>query len=211
MDITIYRSQTESLIKENSIQQLLQELPASLRSKALRYQTDLSAYNYVVGRILLKRALENFGLDNDLEKIDFQESGKPIVSGIHFNISHSDHQVVCAFSKDGQLGVDLEKIRPINFEDFTSVFTAQEWTAIKGAEYPLRAFYWFWTRKESIIKALGRNLSYLHQIELDVTLDHFVVDEKPWFLRDLDVGKDYIGAICCEIEIGKVELIDVRF
>ena len=93
--------------------------------------------------------------------MSFKKNGKPVLPGIHFNISHSDHQVICAFSKEGLLGVDLEKINPINFENFTSMFSSQEWAAIKSANDPLWAFYWFWTRKESIIKVLGRKLSYL--------------------------------------------------
>jgi len=211
MDITIYRTQTESLINQKLLQQLLQRLPTSLQLKALRYQSELSTYNFVIGRLLLKRGLDFFGLDNDLEKIEFQKNGKPVLSGIHFNISHSDHQVICGFSKEGLFGVDLEKINPIDFEDFTSMFSVQEWAAIKDANDPIRAFYWFWTRKESIIKALGHKLSYLHQIELDVSSDHFVLDGKRWFLRDIFVEEFFLGAICCEEEIGEVEVVEIWF
>lgn len=211
MDIKIYRSQTESLIQQKSFQELLQQLPASLQLKALRYKSELSAYNYVVGRLLLKYGLACFGFGSDLEKIEFQENGKPTLPGIHFNISHSDHQVICAFSKEGLLGVDLEKIRPIDFENFTSVFSVQEWAAIKSAANPIRAFYWFWTRKESVIKALGHTLNYLHQIELDVSLDYIVIDNRRWFLRDISVGDAFLGAICCEEEIEMLEIIDVSF
>ena len=73
MAITIYKTQTEPLIKQKKLQQLLQRLPASLQLKALRYQSESSAYNYVIGRLLLKHGLDIFGLDNDLEKIEFQE------------------------------------------------------------------------------------------------------------------------------------------
>ncbi|MFT5602345.1 MAG: 4'-phosphopantetheinyl transferase [Flavobacteriales bacterium] len=211
MDITIYRTQVESLIKQNKFQQLLQRLPASLHSRALRYRSKSSAYNYVIGRLLLKHGLDFFGFDSDLEKIQFQENGKPILSGIHFNISHSDHQVICGFSKEGLLGVDVEKINPIDFEDFTSMFSAQEWVKIKDADDPIRAFYWFWTRKESIIKALGRKLNDLHQIELDVSLDYFVVDDKQYFLRDIVIQERFLAAVCCDEEIGEIKVVDVWF
>lgn len=211
MDITIYRAQTESLIKQKSLKQLLQQLPPSLQLKALRYQSEVSRYNYLVGRLLLKSGLNFFGLDNDLEKIEFQKNGKPVLPGIHFNISHSDHQVICGFSKEGRLGVDLEKIKPIDFENFTSMFSAQEWAAIHGAHDPLRTFYWFWTRKESIIKALGRTLRYLHQIELDVSVDHFVVDGKRYFLRNVDIAEGFLGTVCTEEEIEALEVVDMLF
>ncbi len=211
MNVRIYRSQTEPLIKRQSLQELLRQLPASLQPKAVRYKSELSAYNYVVGRLLLKYGLNDFGIDNGLDKMEFQENGKPVLPDIHFNISHSSHQVICAFSKEGRLGVDLETIRPIDFEDFTSMFTAKEWTTIKGADNPTRAFYWFWTRKESVIKALGHKLSYLHQIELDVSLNHITIDGKRWFLQDIDVGSSFSGALCCEEVIEGLEIVDISF
>ena len=209
MDITIYSSHTESLIQQKALPPLLQRLPASLHARAHRYQSELSAYNYVIGRLLLQRGLEDMGLDSDLDKIEIQENGKPVLSGVHFNISHSDHQVICGFSKEGRLGVDLEKIKPIDFEDFISMFSEHEWAAINGSDDPLRIFYWFWTRKESIIKALGLTLGYLHEIELDVSVDHFVVDGERWFLRDVHLGDRYAGAVCYEGEIGEVEVLEI--
>lgn len=211
MDIKIYCSHTNSLIRRRPLQELLQQLPASLQGKALRYKSELSAYNYVVGRLLLKYGLDDFGLDNDLEEVEFQENGKPVLSGIHFNISHSDHRVICAFSKEGLLGVDLEKVSPIDFENFTPMFSAKEWATIKSAAHPIRVFYWFWTRKESIIKALGLKLSYLHQIELDVSRNYIIIDGKQWMLQDLALGEAFLGALCCEEEIEVLEVVDVAF
>lgn len=211
MDITIYRSLTKALINQIKLQQLLKLLPASLRPRALRYKSELSSYNYVIGRLLLKQGLEAFSLDNDLEKIEFQENGKPFLPNINFNISHSDYLVICGLSKEGEIGVDIEKISAIDFEDFISMFTVKEWTIINNADDPTWKFYWFWTRKESIIKALGQKLSYLHKIELDITSDHFVADGKQWFLEDLNIEDGYIGAICSENKIGKIDIIEVDF
>jgi 4'-phosphopantetheinyl transferase len=156
--------------------------------------------------------LEDFGLDTDLEKIVMQKNGKPGLADIYFNISHTGHQVGCAFSKEGKLGFDMEQIKPIQFEDFTAMFSAKEWKAIKNAKDPLRTFYWFWTRKESIIKADGLSLGDLHRIELDVSADRFISHGKCWYLRELDLGDEFFGGICCEEEIGDlmVERVDVN-
>ena len=211
MDLIIYRSQTNKLFERKTLPDLLKDIPSSLHPKAHRYQSKTSAYNYVVGRIQLKRALESLGLDNDLTKIEIPENGKPSISGLHFNISHSGHQVICGFSKTAQLGIDLERIIPIDFTDFTSMFSDKEWKNIKSADDPMRSFYWFWTRKESIIKALGLTLSYLHQIELDVSSDQIVVDGKKWFLREIDVGEGYVGALCSEEEVVVLDIIELGF
>jgi len=211
MNIRIYCAETESLVKQNSLQQLLPQVPSLMQLKALRYQSEISRYNYLIGRLLLKNGLNFFGLDDDLEKIEFAENGKPVFPGIHFNISHSDHQVICGFSQEGQLGVDLEKIKPIDFEDFRAMFSAKEWSAIHSADDPLRTFYWFWTRKESIIKAMGRTLNYLHQIELDVTSDHFMVDGKRFFLQEIDIAEGFVATVCTEEEIESIELVEIWF
>lgn len=208
MDITIFRSRTGQL--QQSFPQLLAQLPKSLHARALRYKSEQSALNYVVGRLLLKRGLEAFGLDHDLEQLEFQKNGKPVLSGIHFNIAHSAQEVICGFSKEGPLGLDLEKIKPIDFENFTSLFSPKEWTIIKGAPDPMRTFYWFWTRKEAIIKALGRSLNFLHQIELDASSDQFIMDGKPWFLRDMITEQYFMGAVCSEAPINKLAFVEVR-
>lgn len=188
--------------------ELLQCLPDSLHSRAFRYQSPLSAYQYVLGRLLLKHGLDSLGYNDDLEQVEILDNGKPSLSDVHFNISHSGHKVVCAFAKEGQIGVDIEKIKPIDFEDFTAMFSSNEWKAINASDDSTRSFYWFWTRKESIIKALGLTLKYLHQIKFDVSADHVDVNGKRWFLRDLDFGDGFMGAVCCEEEIGGIEFVE---
>ena len=211
MDLTIFTADTESLIQEKSLDKLMQRLPTSLHHRALRYKSELSAYNYVVGRLLLKHGLAVYNLDTNLDRIEFLANDKPVISGIDFNISHSGHQVISAFSENGSIGVDLEKVKPIDFNDFTTTFTPDEWTAIHNTTNPTYTFYWFWTRKESIIKALGLNLSYLHQIELDVSTDQIVVDKKPWFLKEINLGDDFIGMACSEYEVGNLDITSLTF
>jgi 4'-phosphopantetheinyl transferase len=91
------------------------------------------------------------------------------------------------------------------------MFSAKEWSAIHSADDPLRTFYWYWTRKESIIKAMGRTLNYLHQIELDVTSDHFMVNGKRFFLREIDIAEGFVATVCTEEEIESIELVEIWF
>ena len=211
IDLTLFTADTKSLVMEQRLNELLQDLPVSLHARALRYKSEESSYNYVVGRLLLKRGLTAFNIEAGLEDVEFSASGKPTLPNLEFNISHSDSQVVCAFSRSGSIGVDLEKVKPVDFNDFTSMFTANEWKAIHSSANSLQIFYWFWTRKESIIKALGLSLSYLHQIELDVSSTEFIVDGKTWFLRELEIGQDFIAMICSANEIDKISIVNQVF
>lgn len=207
MAISLYHCYTESIMRQYSLHDLLTQIPASFHERALRYKSEISVYNYVIGRLLIKKGMQDLNLDQDLEKIKLSANGKPFIPGVYFNISHSEYQVICSFSKDVEHGVDIEKITPVDFEDFDSMFTIKEWDVIKSSEDPLRSFYWFWTRKESIIKALGFTLGHLHQIELDVTLDYFVVEGKKWFLREVDFEEGYVVSVCSEEAVSKIEIV----
>ncbi len=210
LNLIIYHADTKPLMEQKMLPQLLQRVPKSMHGRAERYQSEKSSYNFIVGRLLLMHGLRNLGLDDSLMHLKIDENGKPMVPDAHFNISHTDHQVVCAFANEGVLGVDLETIKEIDFTDFDSMFTSNEWRYIKSAENPLKSFYWFWTRKESIIKALGKNLNYLHQIELDVSIDHFIDENQIWYLKDLDFMDGYVGAICSKRKINNIDLLHVN-
>lgn len=199
--IYIYSVNTDQFRRTTTLGILLEQIPQSMHGKALRYRKEEDAFNYVLGRLLLKEGLKHLGLDHDLTKITFQKNGKPAIQGVFFNISHSANLVVCTIAKDGEIGIDVEKNKSIPLNDMRRSFTQKEWQQIMNDPTPLEKFYWYWTRKESIIKALGVNLSYLHQIEIDATQDFFMEKDKKWYLRDLDFGDDFFGALCSEMEI----------
>jgi 4'-phosphopantetheinyl transferase len=199
--LTIYQADAKRIQGEKSLEKLLEKLPVDMHKRALRYKFKKDAYNFVVGRLLLKRGLEALGKVDQFERIAYQTSGKPFLDDVFFNISHSGDLVVCVLSTKGVVGIDIEKIKEVKLEDFDAWFSKKEWTEINNASSPLQKFYWYWARKESIIKALGVTLSYLHKIEVDATKDHFIENGKKWYLKDLDFGAGYFGALCSEVEI----------
>ena len=206
--IFIYQADSSPLKLGNKVEKLLQELPKCLHERALRYKFEEDALNFILGRLLLKKGLEKLGLGDQLEQVAYHKNGKPYLPTVAFNISHTKNKVVCALSTDGRVGIDIEKEKVIGLEDFkTWWYSEKEWGDITAAEHTSQKFYWYWTRKESIIKALGVTLAYLHEIELDPTKDFFIENEKQWHLRDLDFGEGYYGAICSEVDIGEVKWV----
>lgn len=204
--LTIYQADTKRFQAEKSLEKLLEELPLNMHKKAIRYKFKEDAYNFIVGRLLLKKGLEELGMVDQLQHIAYRNSGKPYLKDVFFNISHSGNLVVCALSTKGVVGIDIEKTKEVKLGDFDSWFSKKEWTEINKASSPLQKFYWYWTRKESVIKALGVTLSYLHKIEVDATKDHFIENGKKWYLKDLDFGSGYHGALCSEVEIADLNL-----
>lgn len=208
--IKIYHADSNFFQEQFKLEELLNFLPTSLHARAFRYRMPQDAFNYVLGKLMLKKGLEEFGLDSDLEKIRFNKNEKPILDQVYFNISHSGNYVVCAITQAGEIGIDIEKPRSISLEDFEMNFTKKEWNHITTHAFPLKKFYWYWVRKESIIKALGVNLSYLNQIELEAGKDFFINQGKKWFLKDLYFGDDCFFAICSEVEFEKVNMIEFK-
>jgi 4'-phosphopantetheinyl transferase len=207
MAIKIYTTDIESYQKVQALSVLLQKLPLELHARALRYQLETDAYAFVLGRLLLKAGLESLGKGHLFDTIQISKNGKPYIEGLSFSISHTENRVVCAISENGEIGLDIEKIKPIDLQNFVAFFTETEMQTIKAASDPMDVFYRYWTRKESIIKALGTNLAYLHKIEIDPSLDVFEENEKRWYLRDLDFGVGYKAALCGESEFIEADII----
>lgn len=108
---------------------------------------------------LLSCALEERGLGG--VQILYGGCGKPYVNadGFFFNLSHSGDIAVCAVS-DGEVGVDIQKIAPVNGRLLKRVCTQSELRYIASAgEGEESAFCRVWTVKESVIKQLGAGLS----------------------------------------------------
>lgn len=107
------------------------------------------------------------------ESIVFNKSknGKPFAEGldVEFNISHSHDMVVCAVS-DKPIGIDIEKIRPINLNVAKRICTKDELVYLFGHEpndadfnqkpdnTTLTRFFEIWTAKEAYVKCIGTGI-----------------------------------------------------
>ena len=206
--VQIYWAKTTETRAGKSLEKLLDGMPPGIRLRAFRYKLEAPAYNFVVGRVLLKKGLEDFGLGHQFGNIEFSEKGKPFIKGLHFNISHTEGLVVCAFSTDSDIGIDVEKLRPVNLPDFASFFTEKEWKEIYSSKKPIGAFFKLWVRKESIIKAMGINLKALNKINTTLEGDSVLFKNNILFLKELDFGAEHIGAICSQASVDDVRFFD---
>ncbi len=195
--VTIYCVNLSKLKSEKSLKKLLRELPSSMHERARRYRSEQDAYAFVWGRLLLEKGLKELGLENELEQIGIDENGKPFVENCFFNISHTNDLVVCAISKNIKIGIDIEYMNKVDLSLFEDWFTKREWETIHQANQPLKKFYDFWTRKESVIKALGLTLSDLNQLPIEIYQDQFSIDNQTWYLQKLKFGENYKGCLCC--------------
>ena len=140
------------------------------RQRASRFLRDSDRTRYITG-VLLTRAAAAERTGSWWTEIRRNEFGKPFLSGddsFYFNLSHSDDLVVFA-QGDAPVGVDVERIAPIEWRQLASVFSDEERAMLDRSTEPLRLFYRMWTAREAFAKEEGVGLSIF---EGDVRLDY---------------------------------------
>jgi len=112
----------------------------------------------LAGRTLLARTLAL----SPLPDIIYGEQGKPAFAKGHplwFNLSHSGDDIALLMSDEGEVGCDIEVIRPRqNWQALANaVFSITEHEELEreAPEEQLSAFWRIWTRKEAIVKQRG--------------------------------------------------------
>src|SRR6185295_854197 len=87
----------------------------------------------------------------------------PQAGPFNFNLAHSGSLALYAFTPIGEVGVDLELIRPeFTGDDIAErFFSPAECACLNqlSAELRHKAFFNCWTRKEAFIKAMGMGMS----------------------------------------------------
>ena len=142
------------------------------RVDRFRFQDDKK--RTVAGEMIARKAIsEKCNVNPDEIVFTTEEHGKPFAESlsIHFNISHSEDFVVCAVS-DTPVGIDIEKIRPINLKTAKKFCNEDELLYIFGhmpaendfAETTdtvlLTRFFEIWTKKEAYGKCIGEGLCF---------------------------------------------------
>jgi len=151
----------ENELKDSELFDYVAKLPDSMQKEVWKYRRWQDRYATLFGKLLLLNGLIQRGYNkNVLETIRHTDFEKPYIpSGIHFNISHSGHSVICAFSEQTPIGIDIEEKKAVDIYEFDGIFSDLEWNTLVNDINPTENFYRFWTTKESVIKAVGKGLS----------------------------------------------------
>lgn len=128
--------------------------------------------------------------------------GKPIIYStdgelINHNVSHSGDYVVLAFSLQGTIGVDIEKMRTLpEYQEIASSFHRNEYLKICNKK-SLKVFYRIWTAKEAYVKAKGVGLNIdLESFEIrDSVIYRNSIPQKQWEIFYYTIQNTYSGAV----------------
>ncbi len=197
------------------------------KSRANRFKFADDKRRYVVARGTLRHLLSR-EFDQRPEAIAFYYSnyGKPFVGkasgasektvtpvqfcdgNFHFNLSHSGELAMCVLGYQRQVGIDIERLKPMERLDSMierCLFEAEA-TQVKSmpSDEQSRAFLQHWTCKEAYLKAIGLGLTQSMQtVEVQLAPPRLVrVPEdcaEGWHLTVMNLPKEYaeeyVGAV----------------
>tara|TARA_R110002050_G_scaffold5716_1_gene24865 strand:- start:24 stop:689 length:666 start_codon:yes stop_codon:yes gene_type:complete len=201
--ISTYYTKISANFHNKIIENTLSKFPMNYQNKILKYRRWQDAQSSIVGRLLLLhgiRQLDNSILFNDF-LVKYTEYNKPYLecSPIKFNISHSNEIVVCSITCKEDIGIDIEKIKPIKIHDFKEKMTKLEWEYVIKSKNTQTAFYHYWTKKEALVKANGKGLSIpldsFETIKSEVTIENSL-----YFVKELKIHNNYK----CHLAIKKI-------
>jgi 4'-phosphopantetheinyl transferase len=162
--------------------------------RADRFMMERLTDRFILRRGLLRLLLGRCtGRDPAGLVFDYGTHGKPsLPGGPAFNLSDSEDSLAIAVAAEGRIGVDIERLRPIESADGIAdrFFHGTERAALGalGAVQRDEGFLLAWTRKEAFIKAAGVGLS--------MPLDQFAVEVAPGALPALlEIGEDLRGDV----------------
>lgn len=189
------------------------------RRRADRFLREEDRTRFIAARALLRRTLaEALGERPERLAFAYGAHGKPALaapfdaSGLRFNLSHSAGRALLAVARDCEVGVDLERIRPVRFgaKIARRFFSDGEQHALDGVAGSAwnEGFFRCWTRKEAFIKAVGDGLSFPLK-SFSVPMGREVRDQavqvhdssgtsRRWILSSVDAGPGFLAAIVAE-------------
>lgn len=185
------------------------------RIRANRFRPPFHRKRFIAARGALRQLLGNY-LDTPPELLEFgyNEHKKPYLLStnieISFNVSHSRDYALIAITMENRVGIDVEKVREkFNLAIAERYFSSAENTALQtlpSKERPL-AFYRLWARKEAVVKAMGKGLTYpmsSFTVSLEPISEVIDILSENWYLAPLVVSTDYVAALATQMPIENI-------
>lgn len=173
-------------------------LSSAERERAAKFHFERDRRRFIVARARLREELAaRLGVSAKQVEFAYGDNGKPRLADqvLHFSVSHCDEVALFAFSRTGEIGVDIEAIRPVREADAIAV---QFFSPLEHAGYAalaprdrLLGFFRVWTRKEAYVKALGVGFS--------MALERFDLSVAPrgWRVHSFFPLPGFIASLAC--------------
>jgi len=182
------------------------------QARAMRLVRPSTSQQFIIARSMLRQIL-SFYVNKPANEIMFSynEHNKPGISyplhtPVQFNLSHSDDRLLIAVTNDVAIGVDIEKIKnTYNPAVAARFFSPQEQEALASSTEPTVLFYQIWSRKEALIKALGKGL-FSPPANFSVPGEQQIItlENSDWSVLSLTIDQHYAAALASAQSIIKI-------
>jgi 4'-phosphopantetheinyl transferase len=189
-DVHLWSVDSRIYDKQKNYSEYFLDKNEQLRAQKFRFKKDHDLF--VTGRYLTKILMAYYtNCCPENVKIIAETFGKPTTDlDLFFNLSHSGERLLLGFS-NSSIGVDIEREDPrVDTESVgKSNFSETEFKILMNApdENKISTFFEIWTKKESLIKAIGKGLS-ISLTNFNVTTQNGKVS---WNLPSEDVYGDW--------------------
>ncbi len=197
------------------------------QTRARQFSQETSRRQYIVSHGALRDILSRcLGVAPAQLRFTQEAHGKPLLAEqeipLSFNLSHSGDLALIAVARGHALGIDIERIRPVdNWPRLAErLFSSAETASLTAMpeEQQLAAFFACWTRKEAYLKALGDGLAASALGRFTVTIDpqeppslrlpaNTAKSPEQWSLRDVQAGERYAAALAMQ---GTIETVTIH-
>lgn len=176
-------------------------LSESEQARAANIRHPLGHSQFVRGRQILRSALGLWlNVPPAAVPIQLAPDGKPVVEGVHFNMSHTAGFALFGIARR-PIGVDIESADPQRDCDglMRRYFTPPEQEQYFRIPPPLRpaAFLRGWTCKEALLKAIGSGVRDLQNCRVNLeTPEVLEAPEGTWELEAGELQPGVAWAVC---------------
>jgi 4'-phosphopantetheinyl transferase len=182
--IDVYFAKTKDISTEYSRLKIFIDHKDKLKAEKLHFREDRNTYLFchTLLRLILAKKLN---ADPSGIQIINEGNNKPRLEGdlLFFNISHTRDAFAFAISERVKVGIDLEKVdRNVDFKSIIVKFfsTIERKFILDSPEDSRNRFFLLWTRKESLLKAMGTgiisNLSQVHVMKKENTFSRETIE-----------------------------------
>jgi len=167
-------------LPSGQIQRIGQTLSSDEQSKANRFHFERDRRRYIASHGTLRNIIGKYlCVEPGQLKFYYSPLGKPFLVSdknteqLCFNLSHSNEYALCAVTLNREIGIDLEYIRPNPDTESMArrLFSHREYETIYSFSPNQRqqAFFDLWTLKEAYLKATGKGIGGLEQVEISLS------------------------------------------
>lgn len=180
---------------ESKLKEWFNAMSDERRKETMRLADKKKRASKIIADFLYRKAISDFCGVNPAE-IEFIKNGygKPFAKNlpVYFSISHSGDMVVCAVS-GREIGIDIEKIRPIKLKSAEKFASADELEYICSSE---NGFFEIWTLKEAFFKCIGTGLGAdIKTVTFDIQ-ETIKCSENGFELSFIKAENGYICSVC---------------